>query len=129
AHPPISALPKHGDSPVMVGLMVPGGSQSQVVQRGLRRGGRIITSAALLMLVVFGSFATARLGGVEQIGLGMFAAVLIDATIVRCLLVPATMTLLGRWNWWAQHPLRRLHFRLGLRETAPEPGLLSVPAR
>jgi putative drug exporter of the RND superfamily len=86
------------------------------VRRGLQRSGRIITSAALLMLIVFGFFAAAEVGDIEQIGLGLFVAVLVDATIVRCLLVPATMTLLGRWNWWAPQPLRRLHSRVALRE-------------
>jgi len=81
------------------------------VRQGLQHSGRIITSAALLMLIVFGFFAAARLGDIEQIGLGLFVAVLIDATIVRCLLVPATMTLLGRWNWWAPSPLRRLRLK------------------
>lgn len=81
------------------------------VRQGLQHSGRIITSAAMLMLVVFGFFASARLGDIEQIGLGLFVAVLIDATIVRCLLVPATMTLLGRWNWWAPSPLRRLRLK------------------
>ena len=88
------------------------------VRRGLQHTGRVITSAALLMVIVFGCFAAARIGNIEQIGLGLAVAVLIDATIVRCLLVPATMTLLGRWNWWAPAPLRRLHARLGLRELA-----------
>jgi RND superfamily putative drug exporter len=86
------------------------------VRRGLQHTGRVITSAALLMVIVFSCFAAARMGNIEQIGLGLTVAVLIDATIVRCLLVPATMTLLGRWNWWAPAPLRRLHTRLGLRE-------------
>jgi RND superfamily putative drug exporter len=86
------------------------------VRRGLQHTGRIITSAALLMLVVFGCFAAARVGQVEQVGLALSVAVLIDATVVRCLLVPATMTLLGRWNWWAPESLQRLHTRLGLRE-------------
>src|SRR6185503_3431732 len=86
------------------------------VRRGLQHTGRIITSAALLMLIVFGCFAAARTGSVEEIGLGLATAVLIDATVVRCLLVPATMTLLGRWNWWAPKPLKRLHQRVGLRE-------------
>ena len=78
------------------------------VRQGLQHSGRIITSAALLMLVVFGFFAAAQIGDIEQIGVGLFVAVLIDATIVRCLLVPATMTLLGKWNWWVPSPLRRL---------------------
>jgi RND superfamily putative drug exporter len=93
-----------------------GWDSDTAVRRGLQHTGRIITSAALLMVVVFGCFAGARMGNIEQIGLGLTMAVLIDATIVRCLLVPATMTLLGRWNWWAPAPLKRLHARLGLRE-------------
>jgi RND superfamily putative drug exporter len=77
-----------------------GHSTEVAVQRGLQQSGRIITSAAALMLVVFGFFAAAHIGDIEQIGLGLFVAVLVDATIVRCLLVPATMSLLGRVNWW-----------------------------
>src|SRR4029453_9301377 len=95
------------------------------VRRGLQHPGRIITSAALLMVIVFGCFAAARMGSIEQIGLGLSVAVLIDATIVRCLLVPATMTMLGGWNWWAPPPLRRLHERIGLRER-PLPELSPV---
>jgi len=92
------------------------------VRRGLQHTGRIITSAALLMVIVFSCFAAARLGAIEQVGLGLTVAVLIDATVVRCLLVPATMTLLGRWNWWAPAPLKRLHERIGLKEhVLPEP--------
>jgi RND superfamily putative drug exporter len=91
------------------------------VRRGLQHTGRVITSAALLMVIVFGCFAAARMGNIEQIGLGLAVAVLIDATIVRCLLVPATMTLLGRRNWWAPPALRRLHDRFGLREHAAAP--------
>lgn len=99
------------------------------VRRGLQHTGRVITSAALLMVVVFGCFAAARIGNIEQIGLGLTVAVLIDATVVRCLLVPATMTLLGRWNWWAPGPLKRVHARLGLREQPlPEPGPAPAPA-
>jgi putative drug exporter of the RND superfamily len=95
------------------------------VRRGLQHTGPIITSAALLMMIVFACFAGARMGTIEQIGLGLAVAVLIDATIVRCLLVPATMTLLGRSNWWAPRPLRHLRERAGLRERRlPDP----VPA-
>jgi RND superfamily putative drug exporter len=86
------------------------------VRSGLQISGRLITSAALLMLILFGFFAFAKVGQLEQIGLGLFVAVLVDATLVRCLLVPATMTLLGRWNWWAPSPLRRAYARYGLRE-------------
>ncbi|GAA2337498.1 MMPL family transporter [Dactylosporangium salmoneum] len=93
-----------------------GDDTDAAVRRGLQHTGRIITSAALLMVVVFGCFAAADLGTIEQVGVGLLTAVVIDATVVRCLLVPATMTLLGRWNWWAPGPLRRLHARIGLRE-------------
>jgi RND superfamily putative drug exporter len=96
----------------------------------MQHTGRIITSAALLMVIVFACFAAARMGTIEQVGLGLAVAVLIDATIVRCLLVPATMTLLGRWNWWAPAPLKRLHGRVGLREhPLPEPGSAQAQTR
>ncbi|MET7424802.1 MMPL family transporter [Dactylosporangium sp. NPDC005555] len=103
---------------------VDGGDDTDTaVRRGLQHTGRVITSAALLMVIVFGCFAAAQMGSIEQIGLGLTTAVLIDATVVRCLLVPATMTLLGRWNWWSPAPLRRLHQRIGLKElTLPPAG-------
>lgn len=86
---------------------VDGGMETgEAVRRGLQSSGRILTSAALLMLVVFACFGTARVGDLQQLGIGLFVAVLLDATIVRCLLVPATMTLLGRWNWWSPVPVR-----------------------
>jgi RND superfamily putative drug exporter len=97
------------------------------VRRGLQHTGRVITSAALLMVIVFSCFAAARIGNIEQIGLGLTVAVLIDATIVRCLLVPATMTLLGRWNWWAPAPLKRFHARWGLKEIGQPPTDLREP--
>jgi putative drug exporter of the RND superfamily len=93
-----------------------GQQTNAAVRRGLQHTGRVITSAALLMLVVFACFGAAKVGDIEQVGIGLFVAVLVDATIVRCLLVPATMSLLGRWNWWAPSPLRRLYHRYGLRE-------------
>ncbi len=93
-----------------------GYDNDSAVRIGLQRSGRIITSAAVLMMIVFGGFAAAKIGGVEQIGFGLVLAVLVDATIVRCLLVPATMTLLGNANWWAPKPLRWIHSRVGLRE-------------
>src|SRR6266545_4440233 len=100
------------------------------VRRGLQNSGRIITSAALLMVIVFGAFGLARTGTIQQVGIGLAVAVAVDATIVRCVLVPATMTLLGRFNWWAPAWLSRLHARVGPRETRrltteaqPEPAL------
>jgi RND superfamily putative drug exporter len=84
------------------------------VRLGLQRTGRIITSAALLIVIVFSGFILGDLLAIKQTGVALAVAVLIDATLVRIILVPATMTLLGEWNWWAPRPLRRLHDKLGL---------------
>lgn len=86
----------------------------EAVVRGLQRSGRIITSAALVMVVVFSGFIAGELLVIKQTGMALATAVAVDATLVRMLLVPATMTLLGRWNWWAPAPLRRLHDRIGI---------------
>jgi RND superfamily putative drug exporter len=88
------------------------------VALGIERTGRLITGAALIMATVFFSFGLAEAVVIKAIGLGMGLAVLVDATIVRALLVPATMRLMGHWNWWAPKPLARLHRRLGLSESA-----------
>jgi RND superfamily putative drug exporter len=77
-----------------------GDNQGSVIF-GLANTGRIITSAAMILLVVIGSFAAGQLVYVQQIGVGIGAAIALDVTLVRALLVPATMQLLGRWNWWA----------------------------
>jgi uncharacterized membrane protein YdfJ with MMPL/SSD domain len=94
-----------------------GFSDSEAVAVGLERTGRIVTAAALLFCVAFGAFLTSQIIITKQLGLGTAAAVLIDATIIRALLVPSLMHLLGRWNWWAPAGLRRLHARLRLGET------------
>ena len=86
------------------------------VVAGLQRSGRIITSAALIIIIVFSGFVTGDLLIIKQTGVALAVAIAIDATLVRVLLVPATMTLLGEWNWWAPAPLRRLHARFGLSE-------------
>ena len=93
------------------------------VATGVQRTGRIITSAALLLAVVIGAFSTSGIVFMKMIGIGMLVALLVDATIVRMLLVPATMKLLGTWNWWAPEGMRRWWERYGLRETdaAPAP--------
>ncbi|MCM1973247.1 MMPL family transporter [Streptomyces sp. G1] len=96
-----------------------GEDEREAVVTGLRRSGRVVTCAALLLAVVFGAFMTGGFSPILQIGLGLTLAVLIDATVVRMLLVPATMALLGRHAWWAPRPLRRLHDRIGISE-APE---------
>ena len=92
------------------------GNSDNAVANGLQRSGRIITSAAALVLIVFLGFAAGKSMGIKEMGLALAIAVVVDATIVRCLLVPATMTLLGERNWWAPAPLRRLYDRFGLRE-------------
>jgi RND superfamily putative drug exporter len=80
---------------------------STAVAHGLERSGRIVTSAALIVIVVAGSFAFADIVLIKALGLGMAIAVALDATVVRALLVPATMRLLGRWNWWLPAALER----------------------
>ncbi len=93
-----------------------GMSNDDAVAAGLQRSGRIITSAALIIVIVFAGFVTGELLIIKQTGVALATAVAIDATLVRILLVPATMTLLGEWNWWAPAPLRRLHDRFGVSE-------------
>ncbi len=92
-----------------------GASNDEAVVQGLQRSGRIITSAALLVAIVFSGFAAGKLLVVKETGIALVVAVAIDASLVRMLLVPATMTLLGERNWWAPAPLRRLHERVGVR--------------
>ncbi|MFI8875959.1 MMPL family transporter [Streptomyces sp. NPDC055243] len=102
------------------------GDHRAAVVEGLRRSGRVVSCAALLLAIVFGGFMTGGFSPILQIGLGLTLAVLIDATVVRMFLVPATMTLLGRRAWWAPPRLRRMHERYGLRE---EPSDDPVPVR
>jgi RND superfamily putative drug exporter len=85
-----------------------GATSDDAVAIGMQRSGRIITSAALVMALVFIGFALGRMLTIKELGAGMAIAVLVDATLVRMLLVPATMTVLGRWNWWLPAPLRRV---------------------
>jgi RND superfamily putative drug exporter len=89
------------------------GDNTASVAEGLAKTAGVITGAALIMVTVFAAFALAESITIKSIGVGMAIAVLIDATIVRILLVPATMRLMGRWNWWAPGPLGRFADRLG----------------
>ena len=98
-----------------------GASDSESVAIGLERTGRIVTAAALLFAVAMGAFATSQIIFIKENGVGTALAVLIDASIVRALLVPSLMELLGKWNWWAPAPLRRLHERLGISEVDAVP--------
>jgi RND superfamily putative drug exporter len=95
-----------------------GMSNDEAVAAGLQRTGRIITSAALIIVIVFAGFAAGELLVIKETGLGLAVTVAVDATLVRLVLVPAAMTLLGEWNWWAPRPLRRLHSRWAVREAA-----------
>ena len=85
---------------------------------GLKRSAATITSAALIMVSVFAVFAGTGVPSVKEIGLGLAVAIALDATLVRLILVPATMELMGRWNWWLPGPLARLLPRAEL-ERAP----------
>ena len=93
------------------------GDNRRAVAEGLERSGRLVTGAAAIMVAVFGAFGLAQVVLIKSIGLGLALAVVIDATIVRALIVPAAMRLLGRLNWWAPNPLARFHDWLGLAES------------
>ena len=95
---------------------VNGADDRESVAIGLERTGRIVTQAALLFCLAIGAFATSEVIFIKQVGVGTAAAVLIDSTIIRGLLVPSLMAMLGARNWWAPGPLRRLHNRIGLSE-------------
>ena len=90
------------------------GDNRRAVAAGLARSGRLITGAAAIMIAVFLAFALAEVELIKSIGLGLAIAIAIDATVVRAVIVPAAMRLLGDRNWWAPHPLRWLHQRVGL---------------
>jgi uncharacterized membrane protein YdfJ with MMPL/SSD domain len=101
-----------------------GASDADAVSIGLERTGRVVTAAALLFAVALAAFSTSEIVFIKELGVGAVLAVLIDASIIRALLVPSLMQLLGPLNWWAPRPLRRLHERVGLREGEP-PALAS----
>lgn len=94
------------------------GDNQRAITYGLQRTGRIITAAALLLIVVVAGFATGKIVFTEMIGVGMIVALLVDASMVRILLVPTTMRLLGRLNWWLPGPLDRVYRRYGIRDAA-----------
>ena len=91
-----------------------GHDNDESVVAGLQKSGRIITCAGLVVVVVFSGFVAGQMLVIKETGVALAAAIVIDATLVRMLLVPAAMTLLGEWNWWAPRPLRRLHDRMGV---------------
>ncbi len=91
----------------------------EAVAIGVQRTGAVVTAAAILLAVAIGSFVTSSISFIQQIGIAAATGVLIDAFVVRALLVPALMALLGRWNWWSPRLLARLHGRVGLGEGSP----------
>jgi RND superfamily putative drug exporter len=103
------------------------GDNTAAVAGGLQRTGGIITAAALLLVIVIGGFASGQILFIKMIGFGMIVALIVDATIVRALLVPATMRLLGRANWWLPRPLAGVYRRFGIREEGAAPAPVEVP--
>jgi uncharacterized membrane protein YdfJ with MMPL/SSD domain len=103
------------------------GDPRGAVAEGLASSARTITSAALIMASVFAVFIGTSIPSIQEIGLGNAVAVTIDATLVRLVLVPATMELLGKWNWWLPRPLRRVLPRAAF-EQAPSTGHVAKPA-
>jgi uncharacterized membrane protein YdfJ with MMPL/SSD domain len=93
--------------------------EREAVAVGLERTGSVVTAAAILLAVAIGAFSTSEISFIQQIGVATAVGVLVDAFVVRSLLVPSLMGLLGKWNWWAPMPLRRLHDRFGLSESEP----------
>ncbi len=102
------------------------GDNDLAVTEGLQKTGRVITSAALLIALVFGAFASGESIDMKTLGIGLAAAILIDASIVRMLFVPAAMKLMGDRNWWAPAPLRKFHDRFGLAEPTDLPVTTSL---
>jgi len=98
-----------------------GHDNEESVALGIGRTGRVISAAAVMIAVVFLAFGVSSVFFMKQIALGVALGVILDATIVRALLVPALMRLFGEWNWWAPGPLRRFQLRHGFREAEPEP--------
>lgn len=90
--------------------------ERESVAVGVQRTGAVVTAAAILLAVAIGAFSTSSISFIQQIGVATAFGVLLDAFVVRSLLVPSLMGLMGKWNWWAPMPLRRLHDRIGIRE-------------
>jgi uncharacterized membrane protein YdfJ with MMPL/SSD domain len=97
----------------------------EAVAAGLQRTGRVVSAGAIMVAVALGAFATSHVVFIKELGLGTAAAVLIDAFVIRALLVPALMALLEGWNWWSPAPVRRLHAWLNIGEQ----GRQTVPAK
>jgi RND superfamily putative drug exporter len=105
------------------------GDNTTAIASGLQRTGGVITSAALLLIIVIGMFSLSSITFIKLLGVGMIVALILDATLVRMLLVPATLRLLGPASWWAPRPLRRFYARYGLHSgDGPGSGAVAEPA-
>jgi len=93
-----------------------GHNNEESVAWGLERTGGLVTSAALIMVAVFGAFALTSMMMTQEFGLGLAAAVLLDASVIRVLLMPATMRLLGEWNWWFPKWFERVIPKIDIKE-------------
>jgi uncharacterized membrane protein YdfJ with MMPL/SSD domain len=105
------------DSMVAAGAV----DEREAVARGLGATGRVVTAAAILLAVAIGAFSTSSISFIQEIGVAVATGVLLDAFVVRSLLVPSLMALLGRWNWWSPRVLRRLHDRIAPPEARRRP--------
>ena len=103
-----------------------GASNAEAVAGGLARTGRIVTTAALLLAVTFFAIASSKVSFIQMFGIGTGIAIVVDATLIRGVLVPAFMRLMGDANWWSPAPLRRLHDRIGLGEAGPAPAVVDL---
>jgi RND superfamily putative drug exporter len=103
----------------------------QAVAFGMARNGRLVTAAAVVLSIVFLAMAASHVTDMKMFGLGLATAILLDAFVVRAVLVPALMRLAGSANWWAPGPLRRFHDRFGIRHGEPsaadQPREMTIP--
>jgi RND superfamily putative drug exporter len=113
-------LKMRADGPATLTRVEARAVNDEAVAMGLARTGRVITAAALVMSISFAALIAAQVSFMRMFGVGLTLAILVDATLVRMLLVPSFMHLMGGWNWWAPKPLTRLHQRIGISESAPE---------
>jgi RND superfamily putative drug exporter len=97
-----------------------GRDTGEAVVAGLERTGRIVTAAGVLLAITFFAFVSSKVSFIQMLGLGTGLAIVLDATLIRAILVPALMTIARRWIWWAPRSLRLLHQRYGLREGSSE---------
>ena len=103
------------------------GAEREAIASGLAATGRVITAAAILLAVAIGAFSTSKISFIQEIGVAVATGVLLDAFIVRSLLVPSLMALLGRWNWWSPRSLRRLHRLVAPPEARTGSDLAELP--